>query len=101
MVYTNGVGEYGTPQYPRVGHNPGRDEAIAAIILAFFFPLLGLILAILSRRRSARYGWPHEGLATAALWISVALLALSLLIPLLLHGATGFFNNWHLGPWYF
>jgi len=97
MVYDNNYGTYGLPTSPRVGHNPGRDEAIAAIILAFFFPILGLILAILSRRRSARFGWPEEGLARAALWISIGMMVLSFVLPFLFGG----FNAFHFGPWYF
>jgi len=97
MVYDNNYGSYGLPDRPRFGHNPGRDEAIAAIILAFLFPILGIILAVLSRRRSARYGWPVEGLATAALWISVAMLVLSFVLPLIFGG----FHMFNFGPWYF
>lgn len=106
MTYSNyeGIGDYGSVERPRYGHNPGRDAAIAAIILAFFFPLLGLILAIISTGRSRRFGWPEEGLARAAKWISVLFLLLSLGLPFLASHfgwGTGLFNNFHLGPWYF
>ena len=56
-----------------VYHNPGRDEAIAALILAFLFPILGFILALMSMGRSRRFGWEPEGIARAAMWISVLL----------------------------
>ena len=62
-----------------VYHNPGRDEGIAAIVLAFLFPILGFILALMSMNRSRRFGWPPEGVARAALWISVLLLVLGLI----------------------
>ena len=52
-------------------HNPGRDEAIAALVLAFLFPVLGFILALLSVNRSRRFGWPAEAMAKGALWASV------------------------------
>jgi len=54
-----------------IWHNPGRDEAVAALVLAFLFPILGVVLSLLSLGRSRRFGWPGEGMAKAALWISI------------------------------
>jgi len=68
-----------TPATYRAGgvwHNPGRDEAIAGLVLAFFFPILGLILGVMSMNRSRRFGWPTEGIAKAAVWLSVLLVIL-------------------------
>jgi len=61
-----------------IWHNPGRDEAIAALVLAFVFPILGIILALLSLGRSRRFGWPGERMAKAALWISVLFIVLGI-----------------------
>ena len=60
-------------------HNPGRDEAIAGLVLAFLFPILGFILAVLSVNRSRRFGWPAETMAKAALWVSVLTIVLGII----------------------
>jgi len=81
-------------------HNPGRDEAVAALVLAFFFPILGFILGLLSLGRSRRAGWPGERLAKAALWVSVLMVVLGIasLWFLRVHiGTGGYFpviRNW-------
>ena len=73
-----------------VWHNPGRDEAIAGLVLAFFFPILGFILGILSLNRSRRYGWPGERLAKAALWVSVLSVVLGIVSWFFLHRMVGY-----------
>jgi hypothetical protein len=62
-----------------VYHNPGREQGVAALILAFLFPILGFVLAILSINRSRNAGWPAERLAKAALWVSVLVFILGVL----------------------
>jgi len=73
-------GGLNTPRYRPGGvwHNPGRDEAIAALVLSFLFPILGFILALLSLNRSRRFGWPGEKIAKAALWVSVLMIVLGI-----------------------
>jgi len=81
MAYQYNQNQVITPNTYRAGghwHNPGRDEAVAALVLAFFFPILGFILAVLSLGRSRRAGWPGEKMAKAALWLSVLLFVLGI-----------------------
>jgi len=73
-----------------VWHNPGRDEAVAALVLSFFFPILGFILGLLSLGRSRRYGWPGERLAKAALWVSVLSVILAIVGYFLIHRDGGY-----------
>jgi len=73
-----------------VWHNPGRDEAIAGLVLSFFFPILGFILGLLSLGRSRRFGWPGERLAKAALWVSVLSVVLGIVSWFFLHRAPGY-----------
>jgi len=103
MVYQRNDIPVVTPNSYRAGgvwHNPGRDEAVAALVLAFFFPILGFILALLSLGRSRRFGWPVEGLAKAALWISVLSVVLGIVSLWFLRahvGVGGYFpiiRNW-------
>jgi len=73
-----------------VWHNPGRDEAVAGMVLALFFPILGFILALLSLGRSRRYGWPGEKLAKVALWVSVLSIVAGIVSWFFLHRAAGY-----------
>ena len=80
------------PTHFRAGgiwHNPGRDEAVAALVLAFVFPILGIILALLSLGRSRRFGWPGEKLAKAALWLAVFNIVLGIVSFWFLHPSIG------------
>ena len=44
--------------YAQPTADPGKDLGIAGIVLAFFAPLIGLILSIVSKSRSKRAGQP-------------------------------------------
>jgi hypothetical protein len=70
--------------------NPGRDEAIAAMVLAFLFPILGFIIAVFSINRSKRVGWPAEKMARFALWLSVLVFILGVLSYLFMGARFGY-----------
>ncbi len=53
--------------------------AIVALILAFIFPLIGLILAIIAKKQIKETGEGGEGLATAALILSIVFMAIGLI----------------------
>ncbi|MGY6497691.1 MAG: DUF4190 domain-containing protein [Microcella sp.] len=67
---------YSQPAQPAV--NPGQTLGIVALILAFFFQLLGLILGIIALNQSKKVGMKN-GLAVAAIWISVVLMVLGII----------------------
>lgn len=71
---------YSQPAQPAV--NPGQTLGIIALICAFFFQLLGLILGIVALNQSKKVGMKN-GLAVAAIWISVVLMVLGLLVVIL------------------
>ncbi|MFN3708579.1 DUF4190 domain-containing protein [Microcella sp.] len=71
---------YSQPAQPAV--NPGQTLGIIALICAFFFQLLGLILGIIALNQSKKVGMKN-GLAVAAIWISVVLMVLGLLVVIL------------------
>lgn len=66
---------------PAPAVNPGQTLGIVALILAFFFQLLGLILGIVALNQSKKVGMKN-GLAVAAIWISVILMVLGLIITI-------------------
>lgn len=61
---------------------PGRGLAIAGIILAFFAPLVGLILSLVARSKLKKAGAP-TGLATAGFWIGLALTIIGLIVGII------------------
>ena len=66
---------------PAPAVNPGQTLGIVALILAFFFQLLGLILGIVALNQSKKVGMKN-GLAVAAIWISAILMVLGLIITI-------------------
>lgn len=68
---------YSQPAQPAV--NPGQTLGIVALICSFFFQILGLILGIIALNQSKKVGMKN-GLAVAAIWISVILMVLGLII---------------------
>jgi hypothetical protein len=68
---------YSQPAQPAV--NPGQTLGIVALILSFFFQLLGLILGIIALNQSKKVGMKN-GLAVAAIWISVVLMVIGLIV---------------------
>ena len=64
--------------YPR----PTNSIAVIALIMTFTFTPLGIVFGAIARRQVKRTGEQGWGLATAALWISVALCATGALIIL-------------------
>jgi len=64
--------------------DPGRGLAIAGIVLAFFFQLLGLILSIVAHNKSKNAGFKNT-IATVGIVLNSVFLALSLILaPILL-----------------
>lgn len=61
-----------------VAATPGKGLSIAAIILAFLMPLIGLILGIVAMVQSKKIG-QKNGLALAAVIISVVLLIVGII----------------------
>lgn len=61
------------------GEDPGKTLGIVALILAFVFQLLGLILGIVARNKSKAAGYKN-GIATAAIWLSIVFMVLGLII---------------------
>lgn len=61
------------------GEDPGKTLGIVALILAFVFQLLGLILGIVARNKSKAAGYKN-GIATAAIWLSVVFMVLGLIL---------------------
>jgi len=61
------------------GEDPGRTLGIIALVFAFIFQLVGLILGIVARNKSKAAGYKN-GLATAAIWLSIVFMVLGLII---------------------
>lgn len=73
------------------GENPGRGLGIAALVFAFFFAVVGLILGFVAKRQSAAAGHPN-GPAAAAIAVSIVVIVLWLAgaVVALTFGATAF-----------
>lgn len=61
------------------GEDPGRTLGIIALVFAFIFQLVGLIIGIVARNKSKAAGYKN-GLATAAIWLSIVFMVLGLII---------------------
>ena len=70
----------GTPSYPSYQVVPTNTLAILALIFAFVFPLAGLVLGHVARGQIRVSGEQGDVLAIIALWISYALLAVSVAV---------------------
>ncbi len=84
MAHKGGHGPYGQP-YPGAGYPgyqvvPTNTLAILALIFAFLFPLAGIVLGHVARGQIRVSGEQGDVLAIVALWISYALLALSVAV---------------------
>ncbi|HIX08934.1 MAG TPA: zinc ribbon domain-containing protein [Firmicutes bacterium] len=53
--------------------------AIVGFVLAFFFPLAGLICSIIGKNKVAEYNGNGKNLATAGIAVSIAMLALEVI----------------------
>lgn len=60
------------------GEDPGKGLAIAGVVLAFFFSLLGLILSIVAKKKSKAAGF-NNTLATVGIILNSVFLVLSIL----------------------
>lgn len=65
------------------GEDPGRTLGIVALVLAFVFSLAGLIVGIVARNKSKAAGHKN-GLATAAIWLSIAFMVIGIIIAIVL-----------------
>jgi hypothetical protein len=70
------------PAQAHSAENPGQTLGIVALICAFVFQLLGLILGIVALNQSKKAGMSN-GLAVAAIWISAILLAIGIIIGII------------------
>lgn len=68
-----------TQSSPETGTKKTSGLAVAALVLAFFFPLIGLILGIVALSSIKKNKEGGHGLAVAAIIISAAIMILSLL----------------------
>jgi quinol-cytochrome oxidoreductase complex cytochrome b subunit len=74
---------------------PGKTLGIVGLIVAFFFPLIGLILSIVARSQSKRVGVPNTqatvgivlGIVFIVLYIVGAILVVSLFVAACSTGA--------------
>lgn len=73
---------------------PNSGMAIAALICAFFFPLLGLILGLLARNdiRNSNGNMGGDGLANAAILVSIIFMAIFLFLAFVWVIYLGSFN---------
>lgn len=69
------------PQTTNAQNDPGQGLAIAGLILAFFFPLVGLILSIIAKKKSAAVGIKNT-LAKVGVILNAVFLALGLLFTI-------------------
>lgn len=69
------------------GEDPGKGLAIAGVILAFFFSLVGLILSIVAKKKSKAAGF-NNSLATVGIVLNAVFLVFGLLIFALLVAIT-------------
>ncbi len=71
---------YGTYQQPAAAPQAQPEQtnvlAILGLVFAFLFPLVGLILSILGKKKAAEMGGSGESLAKAGLIISIILLVI-------------------------
>ncbi|MDO8336726.1 MAG: DUF4190 domain-containing protein [Microcella sp.] len=83
---------YSTPG-AATDEDPGRMLGIVALILAFFVQIAGLIVGIIARKKSKAAGYSN-GFATAAIWISIVLMVLGLLLAIaLIAGGAALFSG--------
>ena len=73
--------------------DPGRMLGIVALILAFFVQIAGLIVGIIARKKSKEAGYSN-GFATAAIWISIVLMVLGVIIAIaIIAGGAALFSG--------
>ena len=90
---------YGQPAYApqQWGPRPTNTMAILALVMAFIFPLAGLILGILARRQIARTGEEGSGLALAGIIVGgffTAIFALFLILALVAFAGTASYSTY-------
>lgn len=68
---------YGQPTYAAVtAEDPGQTLGIVALVMAFVFPIAGIILGVLSRNKSREAGLPDNALGKWGLILSIVFIAL-------------------------
>jgi len=92
---------YGQPTYGQPGYGyapvaPTNTMAILALVFAFIFPPVAIVLGHMAKKQIAQTGEQGEGLATAGLWVGyiftglyVAFCALWLIMVVGIFGAAG------------
>jgi len=80
------------PSQAPSGDDPGKGLAIAGVVLAFFFSLLGLILSIVAKKKSKAAGFNNTlatiGIVLNSIFIVLSILTIAILILITLT-ATG------------
>lgn len=61
---------------------PGKGLGIAGLVLAFFIPLVGLILSIIARSQSKKAGVPNTP-ATVGLILSIVFLVIGIIVAII------------------
>lgn len=69
----------GTP----AGENPARTMGVVALVLSFFFNIVGAIIGIIALNRSKRAGFPN-GPALAAIIVGFVLFVVSIIVGIVL-----------------
>lgn len=64
---------------------PGKGLGITALILAFFFNLIGLILGIVALNQSKQAGYKNTP-AVAAIWVGAAFMVLTVVAAVMVFG---------------
>jgi hypothetical protein len=64
---------------------PGKTLGIVGLIVAFFFPLVGLILSIVARSQSKRVGVPNTP-ATAGIVVGIVFIVVYIIATIALVG---------------
>lgn len=62
---------------------PGKGLAIAGLILAIVFPLIGMIISLVARSKLKKAGAPTT-LATAGFWIGLALTVIGIIVSIII-----------------
>jgi hypothetical protein len=71
-----------------VNNNKTNSMAVVSLVLSFFFPLVGLILGIVSLSKIGKTKESGKGLAIAAIIISIALMLFQAMFLVLIIGGT-------------
>lgn len=75
------------PASPQMAENPGKGLGIAGLIVAFFAPLVGLILSIIGMSKSKKAGMSN-GAALAGIIVSVIFMVIQVIVFIVIIAGT-------------